>query len=352
MRVFYISGNRSEERLLLEYSTGTEFKEISVHLREDVGHSLIKKIHTCFSIMRTFKPEMILLEWVGLGAVISVLLKKIYKVPLLARVKGDVWIEYEQIRYGLPFNVKIAKLLNHVSCILILKNADVVLPISSNIEKLIHKRLGPDKTSRVVHIPYKELRTGVEAFNPGKRFILTVTNFSFWEKVKPLIGAIPAVYTLLKKHDVEWHIVGGGDQLERCRNLAEGYGDYVKFSGWKDSQYYYNGKPLFLLYISGLDGLPNVALEASLNKIPVVMNRDCPAAEFIEDGVDGILIDLDSPNYVMATLEDMLTNGGLRNRLSKATYDHVKERFSVATVSRSLEDALAMCLTGHKAGRG
>lgn len=345
MRVFYLSGARSKERRMLEYSTNIEYREVSIHLRRDIGFLLLKKLYKCLAIMRRFSPELILIESPGACAIAAVLLKRMYKVKLVTRIKGVSWKEYEEINCKIPLKEKIAKFLNFRSSLWILKNSDEILPISKSVRDYIKYRVSGNHSLRIVHIPYNERGDDATSVTyHGKRYILTVTNFNFWGKVKPLMETIPIVFPLINRMDLEWLILGDGFFLDKCKDLSRRYQDHVKFLGRRNAYIYYKGPVIYMLYISGMDGLPNVLLEASINKLPIIVDRESPAAEFIKDGYNGIVADLNDEGCLLNTMERLVKDEAYRRKLGENANAYVHKNFSLERVSIELEEALRRCL--------
>lgn len=343
MRVLYISGRRREESPLLEAADGIEYAEVSIHLRSEKGLSFLKKVRDVRSMLRGFRPDVVLVEGMGLGSLPAVFFAARRGIPVAARMKGDPWREHAEAGIGIALKERVANWINFRCASFILDRAKMALPISDRVEERIIASLTRPPATRVVHIPYRGpaddgRRTG------GRPYVLSVTNFNFRGKVMPMVDAMPAFYPALLRRGLDWLIIGDGFHLEECRAKAEGFKDRIRLIGRQDAAGYYKGPAQCLLHISGMDGLPNVLLEAWANRVPVVMNADCPAAEFIEDGKDGLLADAGDPVGIGRVIEGLAHDEARRGALAEEGYTHVKDAFSIDKVSADLKGALEDCL--------
>ena len=171
-------------------------------------------------------------------------------------------------------------------------------------------------------------------------FVVTVTNFNFWQKIVPLIAAIKSMAPHLHDRQLEWLILGDGLFFEKFKNhlQEEIHLDWVKPLGHQNPfPYYQKAKALF--YFSGMDALPNVILEAFMMKLLVVMNKDCPASEFLQYH-NGFLIDTTDPHEIEALLFDIKQGGSKLHEITENAYTYLQQNFSIAAVSGQLEKAL------------
>ena len=76
------------------------------------------------------------------------------------------------------------------------------------------------------------------------------------------------------------------------------------------------------------DGLPNVLMEAAHQGLPIVSTRAAAIGEFIEDGVNGLLVNPAAPGELAVALERLARDPALRRRLADAAAHTVRTRFS------------------------
>ncbi len=79
------------------------------------------------------------------------------------------------------------------------------------------------------------------------------------------------------------------------------------------------------------DGLPNVLMEAAHQGLPLVSTRAAAIGEFIEDGVNGLLVAPGAPAELAAALARLAGDPDLRARLAVQAADTLRARFSFAS---------------------
>ncbi len=131
--------------------------------------------------------------------------------------------------------------------------------------------------------------------------------------------------------------VGGGKELPRLRRLSQrlGIGDRVAWSGSMSQGEVlarYRDADLFALACrvaqdGDRDGLPNVLVEASSQRLPCVSTEVSGVPELIEDGVTGLLVPPEDPAALAAALDRVIRDPGLRARLGDAARLRVETAF-------------------------
>jgi glycosyltransferase involved in cell wall biosynthesis len=76
------------------------------------------------------------------------------------------------------------------------------------------------------------------------------------------------------------------------------------------------------------DGLPNVLMEAAHQGLPIVSTRAAAIGEFIEDTVNGLLVNPAAPEQLAVALERLARDPAMRRRLADAAAHTVRTRFS------------------------
>ncbi len=99
--------------------------------------------------------------------------------------------------------------------------------------------------------------------------------------------------------------------------------------------------PLFDVFVlpSVVEGFGLVWAEAMAHGIPVITTRIAPMTEFITDGVNGLLFDVDDVEALEDCLRRLLEDTDLRERLGRAGKAYVRERFRPETQRRKYVDA-------------
>jgi len=346
MKLLYISSKRSKERFPLMKSS-IEFCEVKLHLRSSFSRYL-KSVANLLRLLLQGRPEVALFEAPGIAALPALLYLKLARIPYCVRLKGNIWQELAEPR-GLAYRADIFVGLMAV------KYANGILPVSSHLDKVLHSCLR-NKLSFVVPIHYSSDLFSLSSTLVHSRLsvhskplVLTVTNFNYWGKVKPLVESIPFISHAIKLLGGEWQIIGGGVYLPKVLTMVSDY-QYLftgQISQAKLMELY--GQASFLLYISGQDGLPNVLLEAGLFGLPTVINHDSPAAEYVIHGETGFHINLKDKKQVIAVIGKLLRNREQNRQIGLQARAYLQQNFSVENVSSTLEKALRLLLDSHQA---
>ena len=126
-------------------------------------------------------------------------------------------------------------------------------------------------------------------------------------------------------------ILGEGPARASLKRLIaeKGLSGRVVLAGWEpDPVSVLKQSDLFVLS-SRFEGFPNALLEAMACGLPSI-SFDCPSgpAEIIRDTIDGLLVPAEDVEALASTMDRVLGDESLRQRLS-AEAVHVVDRFSV-----------------------
>ena len=80
------------------------------------------------------------------------------------------------------------------------------------------------------------------------------------------------------------------------------------------------------------EGLPMVLLEAMARELPVVGTRINGLVDIIEEGRQGLLVDVDDSEGLAAAIEKMVREPGIRLEMGRAAKDLVREKFDFRRV--------------------
>ncbi|MGC6485715.1 MAG: glycosyltransferase [Candidatus Puniceispirillales bacterium] len=154
-----------------------------------------------------------------------------------------------------------------------------------------------------------------------------------WKKgVDLLLDAVrdlPGVHLLL---------AGSGPDLEKYKALARelGVADRAHFPGWCNNRAALLEKADVACLPSRYEPFGTVISEAWYAGIPLVATRADGARQYVTDGKDGLLVDIDDRDGLVHALRAALENKSLRRKIisgGKATYE---ELFSRDVVTRQL----------------
>ena len=124
--------------------------------------------------------------------------------------------------------------------------------------------------------------------------------------------------------------VGGSLEWMRHQSRAKDLGvlEHIRWDGhidWEKMPLYYSASDV-LLSIKTADSCPNCMLEAMAAEIPVVMSDTKQNREWIDDGVNGYLVDPRDPSLVAERINLILSNPKRAKIFSDISLQRVKEK--------------------------
>jgi len=148
------------------------------------------------------------------------------------------------------------------------------------------------------------------------------------------------------KADAELVILGKGRLQEALQEQARALGvaDAVRFAGEQphaEALAWYRRCHCFVLS-SRSEGNPTVVMEALAQGAPVIATRVSGVTDYLEDGLSGLLVPINSPEGLAAALGRLYADPALRERLSAAGYALAKRRLSFEEHVRGLQRLLGI----------
>jgi glycosyltransferase involved in cell wall biosynthesis len=158
----------------------------------------------------------------------------------------------------------------------------------------------------------------------------------------------------LLPRELNWRFehIGGGDELSKLKVLAAELGLSGRIT-WKGALAqeevldHYRRADIFALACriaanGDRDGLPNVLVEASSQRLPCISTSVSGVPELLVDGENGLLVLPDDPAALANALEMAIRNPALRQRLGDAAEMRVRGHFdynaSITQLSQLFED--------------
>jgi glycosyltransferase involved in cell wall biosynthesis len=158
----------------------------------------------------------------------------------------------------------------------------------------------------------------------------------------------------LLPRELNWRFehIGGGDELSKLKVLAAELGLSGRIT-WKGALAqeevldHYRRADIFALACriaanGDRDGLPNVLVEASSQRMPCISTSVSGVPELLVDGENGLLVSPDDPAGLANALETAIRNPALRQRLGDAAEMRVRRHFdynaSITQLSQLFED--------------
>jgi glycosyltransferase involved in cell wall biosynthesis len=142
----------------------------------------------------------------------------------------------------------------------------------------------------------------------------------------------------------ELNIVGSGPLLNELQALAEelGIADAVHFLGTLDQAAVVGilrDADLFLLS-SRIEGIPVACVEALAIGVPVIVTRTAGISELVEDGINGKLVERESPAELSAAIIQLLRDTSVVSGFQRAGRERVESSFERKKCTRDFIRAI------------
>ncbi|MBN1345058.1 MAG: glycosyltransferase family 4 protein [Phycisphaerae bacterium] len=181
-------------------------------------------------------------------------------------------------------------------------------------------------------------------FDQTAPLIVTVARLSY-EKGLPTL--IQAAGELSDRHpSAMFAIVGEGPMRSELAAQIDSLGlsETVRLIGFRtDVPDVLAAADVFCLP-SRMEGMPNVLLEASAARVPIVATRVGGVPELIADNVTGLLVPPGNADALAGAIGRLIEDPSLRDRLGQAARRQVEQEFSVSAVAekyQALHESLA-----------
>ncbi len=183
--------------------------------------------------------------------------------------------------------------------------------------------------------PFDGLRSMANGSDPAQPVVIVSVGRAVEKKgYDTLLKALA-----LLPHDLAWRFehTGGGEKLPELKALASSLGIAERIH-WKGALAqeevleHYRRADLFALACriandGDRDGLPNVLVEASSQRLPCISTTVSGIPELITHGENGLLVEPDQPEALAKVLQAAIRNPELRHRLGYAAEHRVRAHF-------------------------
>lgn len=329
----------------IAYELTRKGHEITViTLSENVSHNDSKYSFEVLRIKRSiFKPLRILqtiqqiikvgrksdLLFVNGLVIEAVLANIVLRKPVVQKIVGDwAWErvknqgiindnleEFQRRRYSQK--VEFFKKLRTFST----KKADIIITPSEYLRKIVsgwgingnHIKAIYNAIEDSVNLHQESPAKFCEELGLSGHIVVTAGRLVSWKGIDQLIEVVSQF------NDVNLVIVGDGPEGDNLRSLSVKLGlkERIRFTGrlsQPDVLQYLKAADIFVLN-STYEGLPHIVLEAMSVETPVTATKVGGTPEIIEDEVNGILIEPNSPAQLKEAIERLLKDESLRGRL-------------------------------------
>ncbi len=169
-----------------------------------------------------------------------------------------------------------------------------------------------------------------DVFSRSKLDVLTVSRFDYAKNTSLLIPIMEALRDAHQLDRFRFHIVGDGEgrrEVEAGLQSA-GLSEHTVFHGTLDDMDPVYSTAFCYLSTSRWEGMPLTVLESMSYGIPVIATDVVGNRDVVEDGVNGLLFDIDRPESAARMIEFLSKERALWRRMSRAGAKIAAVRFS------------------------
>ncbi len=289
------------------------------------------QVQRLLSILTKYQPDLLLSAWPRVHLTVGIALGLL---PLARRPK---WIltEHNEIQGYLGSGLRGA--LKKALLRLLVRNADAYVAVSEKVARL-SGAVYPGSNFRVIYNPAiapdleRKAQEPVEHpwFQGQNPVILSVGRMDAMKDFPNLLRAFQLV--LKRMPQARLAILGEGELRPQLETLASELGvtGQVWMPGFESNPYKYMARATVFTMSSAFgEASPLVLSEAMYLGRPVVLTRFATAPEFVNSGIDGLLVDTRNPQALADGLVGVLQDPQLQAEFGRRARARVMERFSV-----------------------
>lgn len=358
MEVLLLSDKRTTKFSEPLLSSDCEGKVIAP---DDGGHALVGYLQILIYTIRYLtwsRPDVIVGNYAGVVGLIAVVCGRLIGVPAVVRMGGDPLPAHRERRAEFRRRREYQSVLKYTVLIvtgrIVLRFATGFIVVSEDLKERIVPQVACSPENIVVVRPAIDVKrfhddgsNPEQAVEDSSQTVLTVTNLRYEGKLDGVRDSLSAMRSVLTKHnDVRYVVAGGGTY----RNDAISYADRlfeseevrrrVEFPGYVDNVARLYREADVFLYISYVDGYPNVVQEAQASGLAVVATPSHGVAEQIEDGETGYLIDTGDSTAISNTVSRLLDNYTEREQVGQAARDRIRKSGTPEAIGQVLKERL------------
>ena len=282
-------------------------------------------------MLKEFDPDAVLLDR------ISKVGKKVIEqnIPLLILLRGNYWEESswaEKTIYKSRIK-RLATTKNKELFNLCLRKSSLILPISKYLENEVKKRY-PEKNVELFpadgRVPEEWYSiTGQKLKHPC---VGLLQGLNIWGKSKELL----TLKNVLKElPQVTFYLAGDGIYRDQIIPELQNFKNFV----WLENLEYPNEIKKFFteidvyVLLSGLEGLGQTIIEASLMKKPIIATNVGGIKDLIQDGKTGFLIQNGDESELIKKILFLLENDSKAEIMGENAYLYIKKNFNWSKVA-------------------
>jgi glycosyltransferase involved in cell wall biosynthesis len=346
--VLLVVGGTRQDRMIRPL----EAAGLRVHVIDGGQMTICPRALSALPSLRREQFDIIMTHtWTG-HAIAARLLGRALDLPVVLRLRGDTWSASEDLLSLRQDFIQRLKVWYRITMgERNVRSLHCIMPVAHWMVELERKRVPNGKAVWLpVHNAVREIPGPpdnpdevLERWSPDRRpIIASVTNFSYWNKIEPMLEAAPQMAQFLRQHGMRWVIAGSrgmyedeffGRLADRCPQQLWHRANFVP-EPWL---LYYTAWAF--LHLSHEEGLPSVVMEAQACGCPVVTNRHPGMSELIDHGRTGLMTD--QPDGAAGMLEQLATESNLRDGLIERARQWIRQTHSDEAIGRQMAEVFA-----------
>jgi len=228
---------------------------------------------------------------------------------------GWIHIDYDKLGMDPDFDKIYFEKLDYIvtvsdECSNILKKR---FPEQVHKINVIHNIVSPRMINRMAELEPPNLfeRRG------GEIIILSIGRLHYQKAFELAIEACSML--IMKGFNVQWNVIGEGEEKQSLTELIRDHGleGHFKLLGLKSNPYPYIKQADIYVQTSRFEGKSIAIDEAKILHKPIVVTRFSTAQDQINDGVDGMIVDMDGVSVAVG-IEKLIKDTGLRAKMTDA----------------------------------
>ncbi|MBU7015051.1 MAG: glycosyltransferase family 4 protein [Theionarchaea archaeon] len=321
-------GPRIEEPL-----TYAGYSVVGIPGRMMKKNKILKLVNLTKTVARE-DPDLIFVDSAGLMLVTSYVLSRLFRIPLLLRVRADIWSIYDEQREYLGLLKRLYEYILLRICERLYRRSERLFCVSEYLKRVLEEKKIEKERIRVLRFS-----VDTERFHPVEKdfkrvTFLSVTNFSYKRKMEGLIEILPVVDEIMSQYkDTQYLIAGKGKFLPFLKEKIETMvnKDRIFYVGYQKAVETLYARADILIHYSFLDTSPAVVLEAMACSTPVIANRYDGMIEQVQDGGSGFLAD-DASSF-RDRLETLTKEKKMREEMGKRGRAFVLKNHNISYIS-------------------
>ena len=223
------------------------------------------------------------------------------------------------------------------------RKATRIISVSTTIaQELIEEKIDPSKIYLIHNgidlIKFKKIEAKSQLREelgiPDKKTIIYTGRLSSEKGVDFLIGSFSK---LNRETDCQIIIIADGFERKKIVQLLDDYQlskSVLLIQKVNDVASYLNAADLFVLP-SKFEGLSNSLLEAMACGLPVISTRVGGSIDIIEDGINGLLVDVDNEDQLIQVISKVLNDSSLAISLGKNARQTIVEHYDLDKITET-----------------